>query len=473
MEIENTGLVATRRLARYAVETTYTDLPKAVVEQAKCAIRDSLGCILGGSSMAAAFPMRDVILSMAADGLATVVGTRRRVSPPLAGHINAQLANVLDYDDTMADGDPGHPGATVIPSALALAEQHGASGKEFLTAVVVGYDVYSRVARAGQPTPARSRQVRGMATWQVFGAVAAAANILRLDPDAAARAFGLAALHAPVPFLGKFYEERPIWALKNNFGWATMGGLLAAQYAAEGLEANQRILEGQTGFWAMAGSDHCDFTRLTEALGQEFRILDTSFKPYPCCRFTHSALDAIDHLLRAGEIQVEEIGAVSIYSTSKVRVFADYRPQTFTDAQFSLPYLAAVQLLRVPSGYEWVTADRWHEPVVLSLADRVRLEVDPGMDVGQVKGLMPARVKISLVDGCSREAEVAYARGHPKNPLPAADFRLKFLSLAEPVVGLRMAEHLDALIERLEGMPDITELAHCLAGGAARDGEPI
>ena len=303
MVTEFSGPGATYRLAQYAVETTYADLPEAVVEHAKHAIRDSLACILGGSSMAAAQPIRDVILPMAADGLATVAGTRRRVFPPLASHINAQLANVLDYDDTMADGYPGHPGATVIPAALALAEQRGASGKEFLAAVVVGYDVYSRVARAGQPTPTRSRQVRGMATWQVFGAVATAVNILGLDPDAAARAFGLAALHAPVPFLGKFYEERPIWALKNNFGWATMGGLLAAQYAAEGLEANQRILEGQTGFWAMAGSDHCDFTHLTEALGQEFRILDTSFKSYPCCRFTHSALDAIDHLMRTGEIQ--------------------------------------------------------------------------------------------------------------------------------------------------------------------------
>ena len=87
-----------------------------------------------------------------------------------------------------------------------------------------------------------------MATWQVFGAVAAAANILRLDPDAAAKAFGLAALHAPVPFVGKIYEERPMWALKNNFGWATMGGVLAALFAAEGLDANHSILEGETGF---------------------------------------------------------------------------------------------------------------------------------------------------------------------------------------------------------------------------------
>jgi len=470
MEIENSGLGATRRLAQYAVETTYTDLPKAVVEQAKCAIRDSLGCILGGSSMAAAFPMRDVILSMAADGPATVAGTRRRASPPLAGHINAQLANVLDYDDTMADGDPGHPGATVIPSALALAEQHGASGKEFLTAVVVGYEVYSRVARAGQPTPARSRQVRGMATWQVFGAVAAAASILRLDPEAAAKAFGLAALHAPVPFLGKFYEERPIWALKNNFGWATMGGVLAALYAAEGLEANQQILEGQTGFWAMAGSDSCHAERLTEDLGQSFRILDTSFKPYPCCRFTHSALDAIEQLVSTAGVRSDEVESIHISSTSKVRVFADYRPQSFTDAQFSLPYLAAVQLLRLPSGYEWVTGDRWHDPAVLSLADRVHLDVDPDLDAGQAKGLMPAQVKISLADGRWHDAEVAYARGHPKNPLSSDELRLKFFSLAEPVAGSRLAGCLDSMIEGLQEIPNVTELARCLAG-AAGDGE--
>ena len=472
METETWGLGATRRLARYAVETTYADLPADVIQQAKCAIRDSLGCLLGGSSMAGAQPVRDLALSMAADGPATVAGSGRRVAPPLAGYVNAQLANLLDYDDTMAEGDPGHPGATVIPAALALAEQVGSSGKDFLTAVVVGYDLYSRVSRAGQPSPERSKQVRGMATWQVFGAAAATASILRLDPDTAARALGLAALHAPVPFLGKFYEERPIWGLKNNFGWAVMGGILAALYAARGLDANQKILEGPSGFWAMAGSDRYCPKRLTEDLGRSFHIRDTSFKPYPCCRFTHSALDAIEQIVSTDGIRCDEVESVRIYSTSKVRVFADYRPQTLTDSQFSLPYLAALRLLRVPVGYEWALGARWLDPDVLSLADRVHLEVDAGMEAGHVPGLMPARVKVSLFSGCSHEAEVTHARGHRLNPMSDDELSSKFFSLAKPVVGLKASERLEALIEGLEELPDIVQLTRCLAGSAVVHYDP-
>ncbi len=455
---------ATRRLAQYAVETRYHDLPDDVVAQAKQAIRDSLGCLLGGTTLAAGRQMCNMILSMAAEGQATVAGMGRRVAPPMASYANAQLTNLLDFDDTLEAEALGHPGATIIPPALALAEQRGASGKEFLTAVVVGYDVFSRVARAGKPTFERSKQVRGLATWQVFGAVAAAVHILGLDPEAAARAFGLAALHAPVPFVGKIYEERPMWALKNNFGWAALGGVLGALFAAEGFDANHEILEGETGFWVMASSDRCDFAILTEGLGSTYSILDTSFKPYSSCRHTHSTLDAVNHIIHSADIRADGVRTVRIRSSSKIRGFADYRPQSFIDAEFSLPYLVAMLLLREPTGYGWLGADRWRDPTVLSLADRVYLEVDPEADVDLAKGYMRVRASVELEDGRVEEAEVTYPRGHPRNPLSASELQQKFLGLAEPVIGRTMAKQLDSLLDRLDEVPDVAQLTAYLAG---------
>jgi 2-methylcitrate dehydratase len=148
-------------------------------------------------------------------------------------------------------------------------------------------------------------------------------------------------------------------------------------------------------------------------------------------------------------------------------VFADYRPQSLTDARFSLPYLAALQLLRVLVGYEWMMADRWTDSDLLTLARRVRLEGDARMDAAGGQGLMPSRVKLSLFSGDCHEAEVAYPQGHPRNPLSDDELSRKLYSLTEPVAGPRLAALLDAQIGDLEDLPDIIQLARGLATGAA------
>ncbi len=255
-----------------------------------------------------------------------------------------------------------------------------------------------------------------------------------------------------------------MWALKNNFGWAALGGVLGALFAAEGFDANHEILEGETGFWVMASSERCDFTVLTEGLGSTYGILDTSFKPYPCCRFTHSALDAVNHIVRSADIRADEVRRVSICSSSKIRVFADYRPQSFIDAEFSLPYLVAMLLLREPPGYGWLETDRWRDPAVLSIADRVRLAVDPEAEVDLARGYMRARVCVELEDGRVEEGEATYPRGDPRNPLSASELQQKFVGLAEPVIGRMMAGQLDSLIDRLDEVPDVAELTAYLAG---------
>jgi 2-methylcitrate dehydratase PrpD len=455
-------LSATRQLASYAAETKYADLPEAVIAHAKLAIRDSIGCLIGGSSLAAGKRARDLILPMAANGSAAVAGAKRRIAPALASYINAQLTNLMDYDDTLEGKALGHPGATIVPAALALAEEKKSSGKEFLTAVVVAYDVYSRIAAAGKPSFERNKQVRGLSNWQVFSAAAAAARILGLDAEATARAFGLAALHAPVPFVGKFYEERPIWALKNNFGWAAMGGVMAAIYAAQGFDANHEILEGQTGFWVMAGSDQFESSVLTQDLGHTFSIFDVSLKPYSSCRHTHSTLDALSEIIRERQVRAEDVRAVRVCGGSKIQVFADYRPRSFIDAQFSLPYTAAMLLLRAPTGYGWLDGEPWHDPNVLALADRIRVEADPSAEAELAKGYMWAKVSVELEDGRVEQAQVIHPRGDPRNPMTQQELEHKFLSLAERETGRRNALELNELCCNLDDLNDVGPITEYL-----------
>jgi 2-methylcitrate dehydratase PrpD len=453
---------ATQQLATYAAELRYEDLPAEIVDKAKVLIRDSLGCLLAGGTLESAAQVRGMIMPMAATGPCSVAGARRRIAASLAAYINAQLTNFFDFDDTLEGRALGHPGATVIPAALALAEQSGASGRDLVTAVVAGYEVYSRVAMAGKPSFERQKQVRGLAPWQVFGTVGAAIHLMELDGETAARAMCLAALHTVVPSVGKIYEERPMWGVKNNYGWVTMGGMMGCLYAASGYPANHAILDGPTGFWAMAGSDRCDFSLLTEGLGTTYGMLDTAIKPYSSCRHTQSPLDALSQIVRRARPLPEAVRSVVVRGGSKILVFGDYRPATYVAAQFSLPYLAAMVIMGVPTGYGWVTGERWKDPAVLALMDRVELEADPEAEQVLAQGYMLARVSMELADGRVEEAQATFPRGNPRNPLSELELRDKFLGLAGPAVGRAAARELNGLLERLETLESAAEIATIL-----------
>ncbi len=255
-----------------------------------------------------------------------------------------------------------------------------------------------------------------------------------------------------------------MWALKNNFGWATQGALLGVTFAAEGLTGNHRILEGETGFWSMAGSDQVDRSAFTAGLGSHYSLLDTSFKPYPCCRFTHTALDGLGQLVRSARRPAGQVREVRIRSSSKIRAFADYRPRSLFDAQFSLPYLAAMVLLQVPPGYGWLEAERWQDAAVLALADRVVLEVDPDWESNLAQGGMASTVCVEFEGGQTEQVEVLHARGDPRHPLSPDELREKFLGLAGPVIGPARARQLDEALDHLEDVERITEVTEYLAG---------
>ncbi len=205
-------------------------VPQTAVSAAKNLIVDSFGCMLGGSTLSQGQIMTDFIADMAGVGKSTVAGYKKPMVSAQAAYLNAYMANLLDFDDTYF----GHPGATIIPPSLALAEEFELSGCQFLEAVIAGYEVGLRVADAIKPSRPRLRKVMGLSTWQTLCAGAAATKALNLCNDDAVHALSLASLNAPVPVrkLG-LSEGRAHW-LKNNYGWAVMGGMIAAMLARKG-----------------------------------------------------------------------------------------------------------------------------------------------------------------------------------------------------------------------------------------------
>lgn len=341
-------LGVTQTLVDYAVGLRYEDIPTDVVEKAKACLLDSLGCGFGGYRTELGRIVIDQVKEMGGARQATLLGDGGQVPCAQAAFTNAALVNALDYDETFVSA--GHLGSTLIPAAIAVGEHLRVSGAELIEAIVAAYEVNIRIGTAIQPSPERFRQVWFVGTHQTFGAVTAAGKLLGLDNLQMADAFGIAGVTSPLPN-SQAWGHPQHW-VKEPTAWPAHSGVLAAQLAKRGFIGNRKVLEGENGFWIMAGSDRCNFDVMVEGLGRDYRLLDMSFKPYPSCRMTHSALDAVRDLVNTHKItpgQVRNV-VVKISSALLTQVFEDYTPTTFVDAEFSIPYVTAMVLMGIDQG---------------------------------------------------------------------------------------------------------------------------
>lgn len=455
----------TEALVDYAMETRFEDLPSDVIDRAKLCILDSIGCALGGfktrigSSIIAA-------LGESNSKESTIIGHGGKVACKDAAFINSTLTNALDYDD---DNWVGHPSATTMPATLATAELVGASGKEFLTSFVVGYEVATRIGRAIWPSRERYKKVWGVGTHQAFGAVSAACKLLGLSRFETLNAFGIAGAASPLPSAMKWgFKKRPLTWVKDSVAWATLAGVTGALLARKGFVGCRDILDGETGFWMMAGSDRCDFEKIVKGLGQDYEILRGAFKPYSSCRFTHATLDAVRRILDEHDVKPHQIEEVLVRSIADLtELLVDYEPSEIVDAEFSLPYTVAMIILREPPGPNWFREDLLRNQTVLGLASKVRVETDQQAEElyhSPVPKLV-STVTVTTRNGEQLEAFIQFARGEPENPLSRGELVEKFRRLGSFVLGNEEVDRLLRTTEDLEELRHIGELIRLLQRG--------
>lgn len=462
-------MTKTQALASFAESLQLADVPQKARVAAKRAILDSLGCMLGGSRTKLAKRTGGVIETLGGNPQAVIVGSSRRTNVAQAAFLNAIQANALDYDDAFErDGKGmGHPGASVVPAALAMAEWLDLRGEDLLTAVIAGYEVCNRVVHALQPTPERHAQVWGVAVHQTFGAAVAAAKLAGLSGTAMLDAMGLAGATSNVPAARKWnWDKRPLATLKDVVAWPAETGVRAALLAQQGYVGSRDILDGDSGFWVMAGSDQCDFELLDADLGAHWTVTDLSFKPYPACRWIHAALEATEHLLETNDISPDDIDTIRVGSFADlVQNFADYAPKTMVDAEFSAPFTIAALAAGVPLGPDWYTEETLKDERVLALARKVHLEIDREADARHFSHERKTMsvVTITTVYGAEYTKRVEVARGGAGFPWEQADLEEKFCSLAAPVLGDRRTKAVLEHVADLEGVDNVRGLASLLA----------
>ena len=439
-------------------------LPQEVIEHAKIFILDTLGCAIGGYCTK---PGKEVVAQakeFSGAGEASLFGEGSRVSLPFACWANSTLANLLDMDDVFAG--TAHQANCLIPTAFGIGEAQKSSGLDVLHAIVVGFEVGSRIMMYCWPSPALARTYFP-STWQVFDAVTVAGKLLGLGQTELYHAFGLAGTPPPVPIDMQKFVERPMGLAKNVFGWTTFTGVFWTLMAQKGAKGAAHILDGDAGFWTIMGSDHHDFGKLGEGLGEHYNIMDTKFKPYPLCTWGHTSVDAVEKIFEENHISAQNIASVKVKTLGRaVDFLASPKMESMYDAQFSLPHAVSMLALRKKPGPEWMSEENmFHNPQAGAVAQKVTMEVDPTAEeiFNEEKGLaIPTTVEVKTVDGKTYQENIKYSKGTPNNPFAAEELKDKFTTLASSLFSeKRIAEIIDA-VESLDKLDDISELTELM-----------
>jgi 2-methylcitrate dehydratase PrpD len=456
----------TRRLLEPVLEWT-PDADNAAVQAIRDLLLDHLGVATWGAASPVATTLRaHVREDIGRDTGATlpILGTTEHASAVEAAMANAVAAACYEFDDTHT-GASAHPGAVIFPAALAAAAIAGCDERRLLAAVYAGYEVMCRVARAANPHAHRARHFHPTSTAGHFGAAAAAAVCLDLDLGHAVAALALAGTVAGGSM--QFLVEGAI-TKQLHPAYAAQRGVQAALLARRGFPGLADPIGGRRGFLA-AQSEAPRPERLTEGLGSApAEVTRTGVKPYPSCRNTQSAVGALFALLAGHPVEPDDVESVTV---GLIRPAMDTvwdppdrtrRPKTLADAQFSMPYVAAVTILDRTLGTAQFAQDRFTDPAVVAMMDRVECVHDPALD-DRYPAAWPAWVEVGTRSGPRLRGEAEHPKGDPTNPLTAAELSAKFTDLTQ---GCYDEARRAAIMAAVAALPTPGSLATLLAAVA-------
>jgi len=362
----------------------------------------------------------------------------------------------------------GHYGGTVIFSTLAIAELTGASGRQFLEAVIAAYEVTSRIGEATRPSPEHRRLVAGFGPHQGYAAVVSAGKLLGLDTERMIHAFGIYGAFAPVPSAAQWnWRNRPLSWTKDMVAWPSVCGINAALLAESGFLGPRTILEGDRSFWRMAASDRFFPEALLDGLGERFNILNLYFKAYPTCRWNQAALDGIRQILSRRGWTNADVASVEVGVARALvdQQFEDYDPHNLVDAEFSMPYAVALILHGEKPGPHWYDPPLFHSPVIRQTMRKVTVRLDTDMEKLFVEKRMAAAiVRMTGINGQIETARVDHAHGSAEWPMSDSELDEKYRGLASVALKKQLAEQLLDKIHNLEKVEHVSELGELAAG---------
>jgi len=437
-------------LAEYAVSTRFEDLPCEVLEHARHVFLDTLGVIMGGSIEPQASAMAHR-LARQGGGPCTIIGHDLQSSKLNATLVNGTAATWLDFDSghRPPPGKPllpaAHPPVHLVPAALAAAEAMGASGAEFLTALVVGYDIGARIGMASR----LRAEIHPHGTYHNVSAASAAARLEGADVIRMKNTIALAVHLEIMPSFENAFQGRTV---RNVYaGVGSMAGILAAQLAKANFSPEHDALGS---IYGGIISPWLDPERAVKRLGREYEITQGFIKPFAACRFAHPAVEAAEKLIKQHPMDSADIDAVEVMTFDWAASLNDQKPQTDLGAKFSVPWAVASMLVRGSAGADEFRSTALGDEELRAVAARIRVREDPQYS-SVTPQKRPARVTVKTRHGEVYTEEVERSGGGPDAPLSKEMVLNKFRSLAEPVIGHEQSE---AVIDKVGTLGDIADI---------------
>jgi len=476
----------TQEIAGFISGTTYEDLSRESVRLAKRCLVDGTGVILAGSTDQASVIMREYLKDVGGKPESAVLGSELRLPAATAALANGTSGHAHDFDDTQLSASPEHiygllthPTTPVLSATFALGEALGISGKDFLTAFLLGFEVECKIAEAIHPI----HYLRGYhttGTIGAFGATAAAGKVLGLSEQKMRNALGIVASMSAGIRANFGTMTKPLHA-----GRAAENGVVAARLAQLGFTSHPHILENPQGYFKIMGSsftgsdphilenplwgyakvldDGFDPHKISGKLGNPYTIVEpgVSIKPYPSVVLSHPSMNALLDLAKEYDLRPEDVSEIHVYAgTNVVNILYDL-PQSGLEGKFSLQFCLTCILLRRQAGLKDFNDEFVRSAEVQQMMKRVKTFLDPEIEAKGYKKIL-SLIEVKLRDGRILKKDSGPYKGGPERPLSEAELDEKFAACAGLVLPEEKALQALNLLKQIEELQDIRFLVHSL-----------
>jgi 2-methylcitrate dehydratase len=448
------------RLADIAGDIHFENLPAEVIREAGRRLLDALGCAIAGAEGLTTQQVRKMALALGGAPESSILGTQDATSCEKAALVNGTALRFLDFMDGHPGPYPCHP-CFNVPPIIAVAERAHSSGKDLVTAIVIGYEIMPRFQEhAGLP----DLGARGWAgtTNLAFSVPLACAHLLRLNREQAVNALGISVTHGGV-MDGASHGQMPT-SKSILDGVAAMNAIVACLLAQQGVSGPHEAIEGKGGYAnAIAGT--CDYENLLAPIGRH-KILDTYTKLYNTVKCGQTAVGAALALVREHRVSPREIAELRIGlarrdATSQTRNPPSSRPKNRDTANHSVRFCVAAALVEGELTSDQFEPDKLSAPDIVDLFDRSSVHWDESLEP-HWPFANPATITIRTSSGQQLSQCEVFPAGHPNNPLPDEVLERKFRQLTRKKLGEERAEEVIALTRNLADLPDVRLLTKLL-----------
>jgi len=446
---------ATKSLAKFAAELEFNKIPENILNYLKLLFLDGVGCCIHGNTLEWTKTLEEVVTNKEDNNQCSIIGTHKKTTLLNAVLINSTAGHGFESDDIHRESIL-HPNSIVVPVSINVAEKIGnINGKKFLTSVVAGYEVATRIGSAAG-TELLLRGFHPQGTHGTIAAAITAGKLMDLNTDQMVHAIGIAGSLGA----GLMAAQEGAMVKRLHSGRAAQAGVLAAQLSAKNFTGIQNIVEADYGGFLSSFSGKNDFNRSIRSLYKEWECMNTGIKPYASVTSIHTALDCLKNIMEKNNISVKNIKNIKakISHPTYVHCAWNYKNHNITSAQMNIYYGLALIALEGELFVNQFSKDKISNPEILNFMKKITAEVDPKIESLGHEFRHMASIELTTNDNKRFNHTEKYRKGSPENPLTKDQIISKFKSLASYSYDETQVSKIKEKIENIELSNNIENL---------------